>query len=74
MNTENHFKTLARCAPASWMAQFRKAMKAGGYRVVNDSAAGTCVCYNEDTVVARGMKMGAMGWLVRADPAAVAAQ
>lgn len=73
MSNENSFKTLARFAPTSWMTGFRNSMKKAGYQVVNDSAAGTCVVYDKGEVVARGLKMGRMGWMVRANPDVVQA-
>lgn len=68
-NNENHFQTIARFAPTTWMTGFKKAMKKGGYNVVTDGD--TVVVSIGDEVVARGLRMGRMGWMVRANPEAV---
>lgn len=73
-DNESNFKTLARCAPNAWVNDFAKQMRKAGYTVDRDRKAETIVASHNGNVVARGMKMGAMGWLVRADPQAVAAK
>lgn len=60
----SNLKTIARCAPSTWMTGFKKAMKSAGYMV--ESTPDTVVVKNGDDVVARGLKMGRMGWMVRA--------
>lgn len=72
-NEESNFKTLARFAPTEWMTGFKKSMKNAGYDVVSDSKAGTVLVYDTGIVVARGLKMGRMGWMVRANPDVVKA-
>jgi hypothetical protein len=66
MKTESHFKTLARFAPTTWMTAFKKSMKQAGYNV--EATADTVVVRDNGEVVARGLKMGRMGWMVRANP------
>ena len=68
---DNNFVTLARFAPTTWMTSFKKEMKANGYTV--ESAGDIVNVLNGDEVVARGLKMGKMGWMVRANPDAVKA-
>ncbi|WAX21470.1 hypothetical protein [Stenotrophomonas phage RAS14] len=74
MNNETTFKTIARCAPAAYATQFCKAMRNAGYEVVRDNTAKTIVCKMDGVVVARGMQMGGMGWLIRANPEVVSAK
>lgn len=64
--SENNFKTIARCAPSTWMTGFKKGMKKAGYSV--ESSGDTVVVRDCGEVVARGLKMGRMGWMVRANP------
>ena len=73
MNNESNFKTIARCAPATYATQFCKAMRSNGYEVIRDNTAKTIVCKLDGVVVARGMQMGAMGWVIRANPEVVRA-
>ena len=71
-SNEAHFTTLARFAPGTWMTTFKKAMKKAGYVV--EASGDTCLVKTDDgEVVARGLKMGRMGWMVRSNPAAVKA-
>lgn len=63
---EAHFKTVARFAPNTWMTGFKKSMKKAGYSVEADGD--TVIVRDCGEVVARGLKMGRMGWMVRANP------
>jgi hypothetical protein len=72
MNREDSFKTIARCAPANYINDFCKIMRKNGYTVNRDRAAATLtVTADNGVVVATGLQMGAMGWILRADPAVV---
>ena len=71
MNNETTFKTLYIGAPASEVTKFAKIMRQNGYEVVRDNSAKTIVCKMDGVVVARGMQMGAMGWMIRANPEVV---
>lgn len=64
--SEKNFKTVARFAPGTWMTGFKKGMKKAGYTV--ESAGDIVVVRDCGEVVARGLKMGRMGWMVRANP------
>jgi hypothetical protein len=68
-------KTLAYQMPTKQVTQLGKNLKANGYDVKRDDAAGTMVASIDGKVYVRALQTGrGRGWIVRADPAAITVQ